>query len=565
MKTSKYINLAFVGLLILSGIIFIWRAFYGINYNDEMYYADCLYRLFQGDTYLVQDWKVHMMSCIPLYPFYILFRLVVGSNEGVILYLRLLYVVFQLAVALICFLRLKHFGWASFFVSLIYLLFTPFNIVTLSYNTMGLGFAMLTFALLIGPKKHPVRDFILCGICLAFCILSNPFAILLYFVYGITCIVQAIVSKQKNYRGWEEFSLPALLWITVGAFMVFIIFSIMLIERASLRDLAHTFIYNFQMPGYEQNPSIWTHKLSTFFKRIYEYYPYLIWCTGLTCLISFFDKKRIAHALWYILPSSILVVYYLYYFGFVLDYVPTNFCIMPLAFLEFLSFCLLPKKEIKYFCLWFIPGILYSLCSHFCSDTGILCITSSFVLCSSIGALFFCALCRELLIGSSIKNSIAKATTGCIIAVLAVHICISGYLRITFFYNEASLTELTTQVHVGPAKGLFTSPGMAAFHTERVIDLEALPITEEDTLLVLGMEPWAYLCTDASCASYNCWDTFDEFVYKLYLTIFPEKYPTVIYCTDYEQTLQEEPILQEFLDEGFETITLESATALIKH
>lgn len=84
-----------------------------------------LYRLFQGDAYLVQDWKIHIMSCIPLYPFYILFRLAVGSNEGIILYLRILYTIFQLAVALVCFLRLKRFGWASFFVGLIYLLFTP--------------------------------------------------------------------------------------------------------------------------------------------------------------------------------------------------------------------------------------------------------------------------------------------------------------------------------------------------------------------------------------------------------------------------------------------------------
>lgn len=565
MKNSKYINYAFTGLIVLIGLIFVWRAFYGINYNDEMYYSGCLYRLFQGDAYLVQDWKIHIMSCIPLYPFYILFRLAVGSNEGIILYLRILYTIFQLAVALVCFLRLKRFGWASFFVGLIYLLFTPFNIVTLSYNTMGLGFAMLTFALLAGPKKHPVRDFILCGICLAFCILSNPFAVILYFLYGTACVVQAILCKRKKCRGWDELSLVAFLWITLGAFLIFTIFLFMLFERASLRDLVHTFIYNFKMPGHEQNPSEWTHKLSAYLKRIYQYYPYLIWCTGLTCLISSLDKKRMAHALWYILPTSITVLYYLYYFGFILNYVPTNFCVMPLAFLEFLCFWLLPKKELKYFWLWFIPGVLYSLCSHFSSDTGILCITSSFVLCSSIGALFFCAFLKELLIGSSIGRNIGKAAAGCIMAVLTAHICINAYLRISFFYNEAPLPELTTQVNVGPAKGLYTSSGMAAFHTERIIDLESLSLTPEDTLLVLGMEPWAYLCTDATCASYTCWGIFDEFVYKIYLNIFPEKYPTVIYCTDYEESLQNQPIIQEFLDQGYEVITLESATALVKN
>lgn len=270
-----------------------------------------------------------------------------------------------------------------------------------------------------------------------------------------------------------------------------------------------------------------------------------------------------AHALWYIFPTSIAVLYYLYNFGFVLNYVPTNFCVMPLAFLEFLCFWLLPKKNLKYFYLWFIPGILYSLCSHFSSDTGILCITSSFVLCSSIGALFLCSFCRETASDTLAGYHMKKASAGCIIAVLTAHICISGYLRITFFYNEASLSELTAQVNVGPAKGLFTSSGMAAFHTERVTDLESLSLTPEDTLLVLGMEPWAYLCTEAACASYTCWD-YDEFIFRVYLTIFPEKYPTAVYCTEYEESLQNTPILQELLEQGYEVVTLESATALVK-
>ena len=91
MKNLKPIDYIFTGGLFLIGFIFIWRAFYGVNYNDEMYYADSLYRLFQGDVYLVHDWQLHLMSCIPVYPFYALFRLITGSNDGVILFLRILY------------------------------------------------------------------------------------------------------------------------------------------------------------------------------------------------------------------------------------------------------------------------------------------------------------------------------------------------------------------------------------------------------------------------------------------------------------------------------------------
>ncbi|MCI8744492.1 MAG: hypothetical protein HFI25_02290 [Lachnospiraceae bacterium] len=564
MKNLKPIDYIFTACLFLIGLTFIWRAFYGVNYNDEMYYADSLYRLFQGDVYLVHDWQLHLMSCIPAYPFYALFRLITGSNDGVILFLRILYVIFQLTVALVCFLRLRHLKWGGLLVSLLYLLFTPFNIASMSYNTMGLGFAMLTFAILSGPKKHPARDYVFCGICFALCVLSNPFAIILYFLYAAVCTGQFILHKHKNPRSTEAFSLFSLLWITAGAFFIFIIFCVMLLRRASLGELSQTFLYNFRMPGYEQNPSQWMHKLSSYFRRVYKTIPYLVWSVGAACVILPFDKRRFSHALWYLLPSAAAVVYYLCFYGLLQNHVPTNFCAMPLAFLGFLCFWLLPEKDFQYLFLWFIPGVLYSLCSHFASDTGILCITSSYILCSSIGALFLYQLFQAF-VRESAKSITGKAASVCILAALAVHITVSGCLRITFFYNEEPLPNLTAQVHTGPAKGLFTSPGMAAFHEERVSGLKSLPITENDTLLVMAMEPWAYLCTEASCASYTCWGMAEEPIYRLYLSMFPEKYPTVIYCTDLEKALEEEPLLmQEFLTQGYEVITLESAAALLK-
>ena len=562
MENSKCISRTFAGILVFIGMVLIWRAFYGVNYNDEMYYADCLYRLYQGDVYLVQDWQFHVMSCIPVYPFYVLFRLVAGSNEGVILYLRILYTVFQLGVAAVCFLRLRHLGWGSLFPSLIYLLFTPFNIAALSYNTMGIGFALLSFAFLAGVHKRPRRDFILCGVSFACCILSTPFAIFLYLLYGAACAIQLIWGRVKKRRGWEEFSLSAFLWVTAGAFLIFLVFTAMLLQRASLGELAQTFPYNFQMVGHEQGVSQWIGKFTGYFEKIYSSYPYLIWYTGLASLAAFFDKKRFRHALVYLLPSVCLVFYYLYKYGSQY-HVPVNFCVMPLAFLGFLCFILLRKKNWKLFWLWFFPGVLHSLCSHFASDTGILCITSSFMLCSSVGGLFIYECSRELAKEAD-GRLLGKMAAGCALAALAAHIGLSGYLRITFFYNEAPLPDLTEQIEIGPAKGLYTTPSMASFHSDRVEKLQSLDLTEEDTLFVSGMEPWAYLCTDASCAMYSCWDeSYEEGLYYTYIMIFPQKYPSAVYFTNFENDLAARPFLQGLLDQGYEVVDLGTATALL--
>ena len=564
MENSRRLSVTFYILLFIIGLIFIWRAFYGVNYNDEMYYADCLNRLYQGDIYLVDDWHMHVMSYIPIYPFYILFRLINGSNEGVILFLRMLYILFQLGVAFICFLRLRHSGIGALFASMIYLLFTPYNIASMSYNTMGIGFALLTFAILSTPKKHPRIAYMTCGICFAFYILSAPFAIIIYLLYGLSCIIQFFLCRYKRRQGFEELSLSAFFWLTTGAFLIFLIFGFMLLHRSSVAELKLTFLYNFRMSGYEQTPSQWETKFFGYFSKIYKYYPYLIWYTGLSSVLLFFDKKRFSHRLWYLLPCAGLVLYYLHTYG-TQTHVPVNFCIMPLAFLGFLCFFLLPEKNWKYFFFWFIPGVFHSLCSHFASDTGILCITSSFVLCSSIGALFLTDCCRTCIRIRTSRGWITeKAAAGCIILVLSAHILISGYLRITFFYNEAPLPELTAQIPIGPARGIYTTQGMAYFHSDRVSKLQSLNLTEKDCLLVMGMEPWAYLCTDASCATYSCWDNYDEYLYQVYLLFFPEKYPSVIYSTDLEKDLAEKPFLTEVLEKDYQIIDLDTASAIVK-
>jgi len=422
---------------------------------------------------------------------------------------------------------------------------------------------MMTFAILTGPKKHPKRDFFFCGVCLACCILSNPFTIIFYFFYAAACLIQLVLQKKKGLEGLEEFSLPSLIALTAGAFVVFLVFVYMLFSRASLRDLAHAFIYNFRMPGHEQSSSQLFQKFLSYFDKLYARYPYLICYTGLASLLTFFDKRKLSHALFYVLPSVVLGAYYLCRLGLLEGYVPTNFCMVPLAFTGLLCFLLLPKKDFRYLLYWFVPGLLYSLCSHLASDTGILCITSAYVLCSSVSALFIFELITAL-IKETDGRLLKRAAACCLLAALAVQICISGYLRITFFYNEAPLPKLTAKVETGPARGLFTTSDMAAFHVDRVEGLQSLNLTKEDTLLVMGMEPWAYLCTDAACASYICWGVFDEYSYRVYLSICPEKYPTAVYFTDYEGTMASEPMMQEFLDQGYRLITFDSAAALVK-
>ena len=47
----------FAGLLILLFVMFAWRQFYGFNKNDEIFYISTVYRFWQGDAMLIDEWN----------------------------------------------------------------------------------------------------------------------------------------------------------------------------------------------------------------------------------------------------------------------------------------------------------------------------------------------------------------------------------------------------------------------------------------------------------------------------------------------------------------------------
>ena len=69
--------------------LFAWRQFFGFNKNDEIFYISTVYRFFQGDAMLVDEWNNVQLFALITYPIYWLIRLVHNSNEGIILIFRI--------------------------------------------------------------------------------------------------------------------------------------------------------------------------------------------------------------------------------------------------------------------------------------------------------------------------------------------------------------------------------------------------------------------------------------------------------------------------------------------
>ena len=272
----------FAGVILLLFAIFVWRQFYGFNKNDEIFYISTVYRFFQGDAMLVDEWNNVELFAFITYPLYCLVRLFLDSNEGIVIVFRVLYLVFQVMVSAYCFCRMRRFGWVRLLPALYYFVTTPYNINALSYNTLAFGFVLLVLVTLACPEKPKFYDFLLSGIFTAGAVLSNPYAVILFVLYGLICTGAFFYGLRSWNQVPEVLKLKNYLLSCLGAFIIFVLFVIFLFSRAGLDEILECITYIVM--DSERQRSFWE-KFARYFIRIHRYYKFLVYVTGVLLLL----------------------------------------------------------------------------------------------------------------------------------------------------------------------------------------------------------------------------------------------------------------------------------------
>jgi hypothetical protein len=135
-------KLAFTPLVVLAVIgLTYWRLYYGIDFTDESYYVAVPFRLVLGARPFVDETAVaQQLAAILIYPFVRAYYAVAGQT-GIVLFLRHLQFLFSLTVALAVVFALRSVleTRRAVLVGLAVVAFVPFNIHSLSYNTLGGG------------------------------------------------------------------------------------------------------------------------------------------------------------------------------------------------------------------------------------------------------------------------------------------------------------------------------------------------------------------------------------------------------------------------------------------
>ncbi len=560
-------HLIFIGLFLVLELIFVWRSYYGFNTADEMYFIGTSERLFRGEKLLIDEWNPTQQLCaFLLHPIYCLIRLCLGSTEGIVMAMRFLYLAYSTMLALFFYLRFQRKGYASFGPVFLFLIFAPFSICAMSYNSIEFGILPVILAVLSAKMEHSVPEYILCGILMAVVVLANPFAIVMYAGYGLICLIATIRNRKKERQPEGALHFRSFLWMTAGAALLFVLFLIFVFQRGTLGEILANIPHIINDPEHRQD---YWYKTWRYFELCFKNYKYMFCILGVVYAATFFDKNRCRHGLIYMLLSSVAVFPYLIYYGFLFDNIGVNYQMLPLAFWCLEAYLVTKKRNKRLFYGWYLPAMLFTILVQYATNTGIVTISVAYGMCSWVGLMFVADWVREQKNKSDgklcfYKKAYYRMIVVCVAATLLLQFAGTFFLRMTYAWGDERVWMLTQQMDRGPLKYVYTTPEMADWYEQVLVELDMLNLTEEDEIMVVGVAPWIYLYVDAGCGNYSTWQVHENSTQLYdYYALHPDKFPNVIYMAHWADKFLESELSNQFLEKGYTVVYQGTGTVMM--
>lgn len=536
---KKWQDILFISLIFGAVIFALWKTKYGFGGNDESFYLTIPHRLLKGDAMFRDEWNLSQMSSILQLPFVWLYTSMAGSTDGIILAARVFYVFVHCAAAVLIYTKLRRFGVMSVIASVLYFIFTPYNIMALSYDSMGVELVALAGVLLATADYRKKLQIIFSGLALAGAVLCCPYLVLVYPLFGL-CVLVHVLLRKKELRlaiKSEMFSARTFLYFSIGAGILAVIFALFTLPRVGISGLFDNLQYMLKDP--EHKPTTFGTKLDQYFKSIFYMQPhfkYAVYSYCATALVMLIDHKRKHHRSVYLLVTTCIVIYT---YMLILPYLHNktyNALMFPLIFAGITSYVLCVNKPRELFAGLFIPGILYSFFVHYTSNQGFYVISMAFAAVNLASLMFTAQLISEM---RETPDNITYAVwvKRLSFAMVAVMLIFQGSFEIgskaRHCFWDAQVKDLKVEINSGPAAGLITNKNNAESYLKISRDLSSALKNADGNLLILSERTWMYLSADMQYGTFSAWlsgekpNTITRL--KNYYKLNPDKKPEYIY------------------------------------
>ena len=522
----------FISVFIACGVFLIWKAPYGYIFNDEPFMITLGHRLLKGDKLFVDEWSLAQTTGFVYAPFIRLFTALTGSMEGIVLFLRYVYVAWWLFTGLILYRRLKQYGWVSIIATVFFLLFTPLDEMSLTYNAVALSCTVL-FSSYFLVNGSNVFDYIN-GLPLAIAVLVYPYLIILYFFYALGVLLfnftRLRTNKFASLRIFDKrlFLRSSIVAVVIAAGVLVFILS------PGLNNVVDSIKTIFSFRGGSK------HSVVAFFKMFFDYFPIQSIGGGIIILISLIDKNRCKRRVLYF--GLQCVFYIVSIICTIVDIFTFNTIMFPVVFLGAQSFILNENKKYELFFSLSVPGLIYAVCAYCSSDTKIAAFCTGITVTNLASIIFISEFLSETYLLYN-KNYLKRIIVVVSVIVFSFQIGGLAFLRVSRTYWDSLylFRKLNTSISCGVAKGIITKENTANKYELVYNDVVAVKkqISADDGFLSLSIFPSIYLDMNTKYATFSSW-TFSENKknyelvnkkMKTYYEINPEKTASTIYIS----------------------------------
>ncbi|HMD43747.1 MAG TPA: hypothetical protein VKH45_11755 [Candidatus Acidoferrum sp.] len=467
-----YLSLAFFVFVIGTS----WhRLFIGANHTDEAAYIAMPYRLWLGDRPLIDEYWVSQFPAILLEPFVGAYVKLTGSTEGIILFFRHIYLVFNIATALVFVWVLAQRPhedrpqqdvnglplWAAVLVGALCIGFVPYGIFNLGYNELGMGFLEIGTLLLFSaiarntaPERVQARRRFLGGLFHGLAIVSYPTLLMGIAVFALVLL---------PWRRWRRIAfLSYLLGTAIGGG-----WSLLFVLRVS-REQLRTAV-NYMLSCGQQGGGL--PKFVSIFSDFYHFLPHKGVLLTLTVAILILTRLGVRHArLGLLLLPAILATAPLpaSFFGPLL--LMRNVAI--LAPIPLVLAARNPLAQRVFLLLW-CPGMIAGMVTAWSSDNGAWNFAiGGFLATIASGVLFWIALAEEGQRRETGRTACLWKSAG-FLAISSIA-TLSVLFQLSSAYGEADLTNARVRIDFGPLRGIFTTPEKYNFYRRLNDDVTSL-------------------------------------------------------------------------------------------
>lgn len=527
--------------LLAGGLIFsFWKTNYGFGGSDESFYLTIPQRLIQGDAMFSDEWHLSQLSSFLLMPFVWAYTTFAGTTEGIILAARVFYVFVHAGAATVIYLKLRKYGIITVFGSFFYFIYTPYNIMALSYDSMGVELLVLSGVLLATADYDKKLQLIFSGLCLAGAVLCCPYLAVLYLLYAI-CMGVHILLKKKDINfalKSKMFAPKTFLFFSAGVFALAAVFLIFTLTRVSLGDIFKNLPEMMKDP---EHPHIaLTDKFKSYFKAIFEMHPhfrYAVYAYAGTLLAMIIDRKRRLHRSVYLIITTAVVIFSYVLILPELGKSTYNSIMFPIIFIGITSYILCKDKPREFLTAVFIPGIIYSFCIHCTSNQYFYVISMAMTVANIASYVFLAQLIREMRVdydNIEYATAVRRFSFGFIVLLLVLQgsFEIGSKARHVFWEGEPS--TLTAQIEHGAAKGIYTNQTRCTEYETYYNDLQSYKDSRPGNILFMSENTWLYLdVEDYTYGTFSAWlsgekPTTIERLQTFY-SMNPEKQPEYVY------------------------------------